>query len=322
MFRELHIGVLVPAFNEERLILRTLASMPPLVDRILVIDDGSKDNTAALAEGTGDPRVEVIRHGRNRGLGQALATGYKRGAELTDIDAWVVMASDNQMDPEDLPAVLAPIANGQALYVKGNRLFYPGVRDVMPKHRFLGNAGLTLLTKFATGYFHLVDPQCGYTAIHKDALRFLDLEHPHQGYGYNAHLLMQLNLYNVAVVDVPVRPVYGEAVSKIRLGSYIPRVSALLIRCAFRRIVHKYFLRDFHPAGIAYAVSLVAWPVAIWSGLVLLVRRLSEIHQPLGLDMLPTLLLFMLSSLAGTMLLLAAIWMDIEYSRSRRFPLA
>ena len=322
MFREHHVGVLVPAFNEERLIVRTLTGLPGLVDRILVIDDGSKDQTAALAEKSGDPRVEVIRQGVNRGLGQALATGYLRGAELKEIDVWVVMASDNQMDPADLPAVLAPIADGRALYVKGNRLFYPGVRDVMPRHRFLGNAFLTLLTKFATGYFHLVDPQCGYTALHRDALPFLDLEHPHQGYGYNAHLLMQLNLYNVAVVDVPVRPVYGEAVSKIRLASYIPRVSALLLRCTLTRIAHKYFIRDFHPAGIAYAVSALAWPVAVWSGLVLLIRRLSHFDQPLGLDMLPTLLLFMLSSLAGTMLLLAAIWMDIEYSRSRRFPLA
>ncbi len=322
MFRNLKVGVLVPAFNEERLITRTLAGLPPLVDRILVIDDGSRDQTAALAESTGDPRVEVIRHGVNRGLGQALASGYRRGAELPEIDVWVVMASDNQMDPADLPAVLTPIADGHALYVKGNRLFYPGVRNVMPKHRFLGNAALTLLTKFATGYFHLVDPQCGYTAIHKDALRYLDLENPHQGYGYNAHLLMQLNLYNVPVVDVPVRPVYADEVSKIRLASYIPKVSVLLIRCTFNRIIHKYLVRDFHPAGIAYAVSLVLWPVALWSGLVLLVRRLSEINRPLGLDMLPTLLLFMLSSLAGAMLLLAAIWMDIEYSRSRRSPLA
>jgi glycosyltransferase involved in cell wall biosynthesis len=322
LFRNLHVGVLVPAFNEERLIGRTLAGMPPLVDRILVIDDGSRDQTAALAGQTGDPRVEVIRHDVNQGLGQALATGYLRGAALTDIDVWVVMASDNQMDPADLPAVLTPIADGRALYVKGNRLFYPGVRDVMPRHRFVGNAALTLLTKFATGYFHLVDPQCGYTAIHKDALPFLDLKNPHRGYGYNAHLLMQLNLYNVAVVDVPVRPVYGEAVSKIRLLSYIPRVSALLVRCTVKRITQKYLVRDFHPAGIAYAASAVAWPVALWSGLVLLVRRLSEINQPLGLEMLPTLLLFMLSSLGGTMLLLAAIWMDIEYSRSRRFPLA
>jgi len=228
-----------------------------------------------------------------------------------------VMAGDNQMDPRDLPSLVDPIVTGRALYVKGNRLFYPDVWRIMPAHRYLGNALLTLLTKFATGYFQLLDPQCGYTAIHRKAIAFLDLDHPHPGYGYNARLLMQLNVYNVPVVDVPVRPVYGESVSKIRLSTYVPSVAWLLLRCFVRRIVVKYVVRDFHPIGLAYLSLAALLPIALYTGGILAYRRLTRLSSPVSLDMLPTLLLFMLTALAALIIFLFALWMDIEYTRSR-----
>lgn len=317
MIRGLKVGVLVPAYNEERLILKTLGNIPEGVERVLVVDDGSSDRTPELLASVSDPRVGVVRHERNRGLGQALATGYRRALEETGIDVWAVMAGDNQMDPADLEALIAPIAEGRAQYVKGNRLFHPEVWRIMPAYRFFGNSMLTLLTKFATGYFQLLDPQCGYTAIQRDAIRCFDLERPHPGYGYNAHLLMQLNLYNVAVTDVPVRPVYGEAQSKIRLRSYVPTVAWLLLRCFARRIFLKYVLRDFHPIGLVYLALCALTPIALYSGGVLAYQRLSHLSSPLSLDSLPSLLLFVLTALASLILFLFAIWMDIEYTRSR-----
>jgi glycosyltransferase involved in cell wall biosynthesis len=317
VIRGLKVGVLVPAYNEERLILKTLEGVPPSVERVLVVDDGSTDRTAELLASVKDPRVSVIRHERNRGLGQALATGYRRALDEPHVDVWVVMAGDNQMDPGDLDALVAPIAEGRAQYVKGNRLFHPGVWRIMPAYRLFGNSALTLLTKFATGYFHLLDPQCGYTAIHREAIRCFDLERPHRGYGYNAHLLMQLNLYNVAVADVPVRPVYGEAQSKIRLASYVPTVAWLLLRCFARRIFVKYVVRDFHPIGLVYLALTALAPIALYSGSVLAYHRLSRFSSPLSLEMLPSLLLFVLTALASLILFLFAIWMDIEYTRSR-----
>jgi glycosyltransferase involved in cell wall biosynthesis len=316
VIRGRRIGVIVPAFNEERLIGKTLGGMPPGVDRVVVVDDGSADGTATIIASIADARVAVVTHPRNLGLGQALATGYRRALDEPSIDIWVVMAGDNQMDPDDLPALVEPIIEGRAMYVKGNRLFYPSVWRVMPRHRFVGNAALTLFTKFATGYFHLLDPQCGYTAIHRDAIRFLDLERPHRGYGYNAALLMQLNIYNVAVVDVPVRPVYGDAVSKIRLRSYIPRVGWLLFRSFVHRIAVKYVVRDFHPVGLAYLMLAGLVPVALWSGGVLTYHRLRHLTSAVSLDMLPTLMLFVLTALASLMVFLFAVWMDIEYTRS------
>jgi glycosyltransferase involved in cell wall biosynthesis len=311
------IGVVVPAYNEQVLIGKTIGSMPPEVDVVVVVEDGSTDATATVLAGISDPRLLVIKHERNRGLGQALATGYRHALACDSADIWVVMAGDNQMHPLDLPAVVQPIVDRRALYVKGNRLFYPGVRQVMPGYRYVGNAVLTLLTKFATGYFQLLDPQCGYTAIHRHAIQFLDLDRPHKGYGYNANLLMQLNVYNVPVVDVPVRPVYGEAISKIRLWKYIPTVSWLLLRIFFRRIVLKYILRDFHPIGLMYLALAFLVPIAAYSGLLLFIGRLSNLSSPLSLEMLPTLMLFMLTTLSSINLFLFAIWMDIEYTRSR-----
>lgn len=311
------IGVIVPAYNEASLIRKTLGGIPPEVDAIIVVDDGSTDGTGDILAHVDDPRLAVFRHARNAGLGQALASGYRRALADDSIDVWVVMAGDDQMDPKDLPTVLEPIVEGRASYVKGNRLFYPSVWRIMPFHRLAGNAVLTLLTKFATGYFHLLDPQCGYTAIRRDALRFLNLERPHGGYGYNADLLKQLNIYNVAVVDVPVRPVYGEAVSKIRLWRYIPAIVWLLLKTFVQRIVIKYIIRDFHPVGLAYLAVAALSPIAVYAGAVLAYRRLTELSSPMSLQLLPTLLLFMLTALSSLILLLFAVWMDIEYTRSR-----
>ena len=317
MIRAHKIGVIVPAYNEESLIGKTLKGIPLEVDRIVVIDDGSTDNTRAVLAENVDPRILVIQHAQNQGLGQALATGYRHALAESSIDIWVVMAGDNQMDPHDLPKLVGPIIDRRAMYVKGNRLFYPSVWRIMPTHRYIGNAVLTLLTKFATGYFHLLDPQCGYTAIHRDAIQFLNLDHPHKGYGYNASLLMQLNIYNVPVVDVPVRPVYGEAISKIRLSRYIPKVSWLLFRSFVYRIIMKYIIRDFHPVGLAYLTLCGTVPVALYSGAVLFYRRVSDLSSPMDMHMLPSLMLFMLTALASLIVFLFAIWMDIEYTRSR-----
>jgi len=311
------VGVVVPAYNEERLLAKTLAAVPDAVYRIIVVDDGSTDGTAAILRAVQDPRVRVVTHEMNRGLGQAIATGYREAAKDHEVDIWVVMAGDNQMHPDDLPALVQPIIERRAMYVKGNRLFYPSVWRIMPLYRYLGNALLTLLTKFATGYFHLLDPQCGYTAIHRDAIRFLDLDHPHRGYGYNARLLMELNLYNVPVVDVPVQPVYGEAVSKIKVARYIPMIIWTLLSLFVRRVAGKYILRDFHPVGLAYLSLAVLVPVALYSGFLIAYLRLTELASPLSLESLPTLLLFVLTSLSSLILFLFAMSMDIEYTRSR-----
>lgn len=230
MFRQLRTAVVVPAFNEARKIAATVASIPDYVDDIFVIDDASTDETASAAATTRATPVHVVRHPQNRGVGGAIATGYRR-ALAGGADVAVVMAGDGQMDPDDLPALLAPIADGIADYVKGNRFKHPEVWTAMPKTRIVGNMLLSAATRVTSGYTHVFDSQCGYTAIHRRALEAIDLDVLWTRYGYPNDLLSRLFVAGVRVVDVPVRPIYGEHWrSGINLGTVVHPLPWVLLR--------------------------------------------------------------------------------------------
>jgi glycosyltransferase involved in cell wall biosynthesis len=177
------VAVVVPAFDEEPLVGETIRGVPELVDRIIVVDDASRDGTAAAAESVGDPRVQVVRHERNAGVGAAIATGYRRSLE-EGIDVTCVMAADNQMDPSELEELVGPVARGEVEYAKANRLVSGEAWTVIPRTRYLGNAVLSLLTKIASGYWHVADSQAGYTALSLGALRRLDLDRLYPRYGF------------------------------------------------------------------------------------------------------------------------------------------
>ncbi|HTJ41475.1 MAG TPA: glycosyltransferase family 2 protein [Kofleriaceae bacterium] len=208
MYRDARIAVIVPAFNEERAIANAIATIPAIVDHIVVIDDASADDTGARASAVGDARVEVVRHAENRGVGAALVTGYRRALEL-GAEIVAVMAGDGQMDPADLPALLDPICDGVADYVKGNRFLHPDVWSAMPRARIVGNVVLSAATRLTSGYKHVFDSQCGYTAASRAALEAIDLGGLFPRYGYPNDLLSRLHAAALRVVDVRVRPVYG-----------------------------------------------------------------------------------------------------------------
>ena len=210
MYRKLRVTVVVPAFNEARAIADAITTMPALVDRVIVVDDASADETSAraIACAQEDARVEVVRHAENRGVGAAITTGYRRALE-GDADAIAVMAGDGQMDPADLPALLDPIADGRADYVKGNRFLHPEVWSAMPRARIVGNVMLSAATRVTSGYKHVFDSQCGYTAASRAALEAIDLDGLFPRYGYPNDLLSRLHAADVRVCDVCVRPVYG-----------------------------------------------------------------------------------------------------------------
>jgi glycosyltransferase involved in cell wall biosynthesis len=228
MYRRSFIGVVIPAFNEARAIADAVATIPDFVDITLVVDDASTDDTAARAAASG--ATEVIRHPSNRGVGAAIATGYRRAREL-GCDAVAVLAGDGQMDPADLPALLDPIADDAADYVKGNRFMHPSVWTEMPPSRIVGNLVLSAATKLTSGYRHVFDSQCGYTAIARRALLALDLDRMQPRYGYPNDLLSRLNVVGMRVVDVPVRPIYGPHwKSGIRIGTALGPIPMVLIR--------------------------------------------------------------------------------------------
>jgi glycosyltransferase involved in cell wall biosynthesis len=238
MFRGHRIAVVVPAYNEADKIARTVRSIPGFVDHVVVVDDGSGDGTDRIALRSQRRGLEVVRHDRNRGVGAAIATGYRR-AHDAGADVTAVMAGDSQMDPADLATLVGAVVNGND-YAKGNRFAWPGVSRVMPPHRLAGNVILSLLTRVATGYRDLFDSQCGYTAANRRALGEILAGPMFERYGYPNDLLARLRVIDARVVDVPVRPVYGpEWRSGIRIARVIGPLSFVLARAFLRRLVRR-----------------------------------------------------------------------------------
>lgn len=213
MWREAAVHVVVPAYREERLLPRMLRRVPGFVDRIVVVDDGSDDGTAEAARSVEDPRIDVLRHPQNRGVGAAIVTGYRR-AFAHGASVAVVMAGDDQMHPDDLEALIAPVVRGDADYVKGNRMIHAEARQ-MPVLRRVAGRMLAFATRRATG-LSVGDTQCGYTALGATAAARLPLENLWPSYGYPNDLLGLLAGRRLRVREVPVRPVYADEASGVR----------------------------------------------------------------------------------------------------------
>ena len=241
MFRRHRIAVVIPAFNEADKIAGAIRSVPGFVDHVIVVDDGSRDDTAGVARRAarrgGGREVEVLVHAQNRGVGAAIGTGYARALAL-GADATAVMAGDGQMDPADLPRLLMPIVDGTADYAKGNRFASPGGWQQMPAVRLAGSVALSWLTRAASGYWRLFDSQCGYTAASRQALEAIGPERMFARYGYPNDLLARLGAAGARVVDVPVRAVYGPAWrSGLRPSRVALPIAWLLLRAFVRRVV-------------------------------------------------------------------------------------
>lgn len=272
MYRNKLIAVVVPAYIEELLIEPTLTSIPDFVDRIYAVNDASPDRTGAIIDtcAENDPRIIPIHHEKNKGVGAAIISGYKQAIK-DSMDIAVVMAGDNQMDPAFLPELLDPVADGVVDYTVGNRLVNEQFRKGMSKWRFVGNSVLTLLTKIASGYWQLMDPQNGYTAISRRALETISLDLVYPRYGYCNDLLVWLNTFGFRVKNIPHPARYGLERSKIKYSTYIVRLSWLLLNAFIWRMKTKYVLLSFHPlvffyiAGVFFTfLSLLFGLYALW----------------------------------------------------------
>ena len=310
MFEGKRVGVVVPAYDEEALIGATLGGIPPLVDRILVVDDGSSDRTGARALELGDSRVEVLTHERRSGVGAATLTGYRR-AMAEGLDVVVVMNGDNQMDPEDLPALVEPVAGGELDYAKANRLASGQAWQLIPKTRFFGNAILSMLTKIASGYWHVADSQSGYTAVSREMLAQLDLDHIYTNYGFPNDMLVHLNVWNARVRDFPSRPIYGVGErSDLRYRHVVPRIAWLLLKGFFWRLWEKYVKRDFHPLVFFYVMGFIATVSGVLLGMVVVGYRIAGYSIPIA-----TVVLVALLVISGLQFTLFAMWFDMESNK-------
>ena len=315
MFEDKTVAVVVPCYNEGTQIEQVLRTLPDFVDCVLVVDDKSTDGTVEAvrkhieADG-GSPEIVLLEQPRNQGQGSAVARGYREVLQR-GFDIAAVMDGDGQMDPEELALLVAPIARGRADYAKGNRLFYRGAWETMPHHRYLGNAFLSMLTKIASGYWHVADSQTAYVAISRRALELIDLDGLYPRFGYPNDMLVRLNVRNLRVADVPIRPVYnvGER-STMRLWKVMPTMVWLIFKRFCWRMAHKYVIHDFHPLVLFYSTGALMTLASVVLFVRMIVLWIVRDNIP---DMNALLWVFCLVSAAQ--FLLFAMWFDMEMNR-------
>jgi len=306
IYREHNICVVVPAFNDEKCIGPTLDSIPDYIFRIYVIDDASTDRTPEIIQKCAekDSRIIPIRHDKNKGVGAAVTSGY-REALKEGMDIAVVMTGDNKMDPAHIPAFLNPIIKRQADYAVGNRLQGPEFRRGMTTWRFLRNAFLTMLTKIASGYWQLMDPQNGYTAISKRALERINPSTIYPRYGYCNDMLVKLNAYSFKAVNVnhPARYDSGK--------TSIFRLVKLLFKDFLWRMKEKYIILNFHPLVFFYFFGTMCILTSIFLGIFAIYGKLMQM-EPLFVRATLTLILLFI----GSMFILFAMLFDMEQERN------
>ncbi len=315
MYKNKTVYVIVPAYNESTQIATVIETMPELVDCIVVVDDASSDDTTDIVEKYAQEgaRIVLIRHTVNQGVGGSIAAGYEYARDQK-ADMAVVMAGDGQMNPDDLPALLEPVAEDKADYAKGNRLISGEAYTKIPKVRYFGNAFLSLLTKISSGYWHLADSQSGYTVINKKALRAIDWGKMYRRYGQPNDILVRLNVYNFRVMDVPIEPVYniGEK-SGIKIRQVIFTISWLLVKLFLWRIKEKYIIRDFHPLVFFYFLGAAFGFLSMVLAIRMFLFWYLQGHIP-PINALATMFSFMSSS----QFTLFAMWFDMEANKVNR----
>jgi glycosyltransferase involved in cell wall biosynthesis/CheY-like chemotaxis protein len=313
IYRENNICVVIPAYNEEKRIGPTLASVPDYIFRIYVIDDASTDKTPEIIReyAEKDARITPIRHEINKGVGASVVSGY-REALKDGMDITVILAGNNQMDPVYLPRFLDPVINRRADYTVGNRLHGSEYSRGMPRWRFFGNTLLSLLTKIASGYWQLMDPQNEYTAISRRALERLDLNKIYPRYGYCNDILVKLNAFNFRAVNINYPARYNTAEnSGIRFRTYFFRVSWLLFKDFLWRLKEKYIVLNFHPLVFFYFFGAVIILISILFGAYSLYLALFWNVELFVRAALSLLLFFM-----GSMFFLFAMLFDMEQERN------
>lgn len=300
------IAVSIPAYKEEALIADTIRGIPEFVDIITVVDDASPDATFEKASAVDDPRLQVIRLEVNQGVGGAILAAHERALER-GADVIVVMGGDNQMDPDQMSRLLRPIIEDGYGYAKGNRFYSTVSTEGMPAYRVAGNMILTFLNKAASGYWNIVDPQNGYTAITREALEAVPFDRVSRRYEFENDMLIWLNIANVRATDVNIPARYGQEVSTIKLHTAVPRISWLLFRGFWRRMWLKYMLWSFSPIAVMLIAGIFALLLGLGFGIWATAQAIGGTSPTAG-----TAILAVVPFMSGFFLLLQALVLDIQ----------
>jgi glycosyltransferase involved in cell wall biosynthesis len=301
------IIAVVPAYNEAPHVAQVIETLPAFVDQVVVVDDCSQDGTLEAAAATAEPRLITLKTPQNQGVGGAMVLGYRHALEL-GADVIVKMDGDGQMAPEFMPHLLDALTDQGYDYAKGNRFLAGQSLAAMPRHRIFGNVLLTFLTKLASGYWHVFDPQNGYTAIKAGALRLLDLSRIHKRFFFENDMLVNLNYSSRRVKDVAIPARYGPEQSHLNIVGISVTFPFLLIHRFFRRISQKYVLRDFSPIALFLFLGLLLFGWGAGFGIYLWIETaITGRATPTG-----TIMLSLLPLILGFQLLLQAIVLDIQ----------
>jgi dolichol-phosphate mannosyltransferase len=304
-----NLAVVIPAYRVERELGGVLASIPAYVRHVIVVNDASPDGTAQVIEAAArrDGRISLVTHAKNRGVGGAMLSGYKKALEL-GAQIIVKLDGDGQMSPDDIPALVAPLVSGQADFTKGNRFRDFLALSQMPLMRRLGNVGLSFMAKVATGYWNCFDPTNGFLALRREALEQLPLERIHKSYFFEISQLNQLYLIGACLRDVPIPARYASETSSLSIFKVLVEFPPRLLTVFLRRILLHYFLYDFSMGSIYLLAGLPLFLFGLIFGSFEWVHYASRnIPAPTGTVMLAT-----LTVILGIQFLLSAISIDMQ----------
>jgi glycosyltransferase involved in cell wall biosynthesis len=303
------IAVVIPTYKANLHLRQVISGLPQMVNHIIVVDDKCPQNSGEIAVEMGkeDNRIIVVKHQVNQGVGGAVVTGYKKALEL-ECDIIIKMDADDQMDPAYLPDLIKPVAQGKAGYAKGNRFVDFTALRSMPRFRLIGNSALSFMVKACSGYWNMMDPTNGYTAISKDVLKKINLDKLAKRYFFESDMLIRLNIYNTVVKDVPIPARYGNEESSLSIRNTMLRFPFLLTKGLIKRFVLKYLIYDFNMASI---YTLVGMPMLLWGlfyGLYKWIENtIDQVATPTG-----TIMLSVLPLILGAQFVIAAINIDIN----------
>ncbi|MBV0894320.1 glycosyltransferase family 2 protein [Microbacterium sp. NC79] len=311
MYKNAIIAAVVPAYREEKMIAKVITTMPSFVDHIVIVDDCSPDGTSDAVRAVNDPRVTLIRHEVNKGVGGAIITAHRAALDL-GADVNVVMAGDAQMDPHYLPDLLNKVTDDGYGFAKANRFYGPESFKGMPGHRVFGNVVLSFMTKLSSGYWNLFDPQNGYTAVRTEVLKRIDLSSVAERYSFENDLLIKLNILQVSATDVPIPAVYGEEVSSIKLRKVVPELLNRLTVGYWSRIWYRYVLWSFSPIALLLFGGLLMTGIGVGISIWVIFQIASSVVATAA-----TVMLAALPLMIGIQMLLTSLQLDIQATPDR-----
>lgn len=307
------IAVVIPCYRVRSHILGVLSAIGHEVSRIYVVDDCCPEGSGRLVEEKcSDPRVHIIWHSENRGVGGALKSGYRQAIE-DGMEIVVKIDGDGQMDPKLIPLFIRPILAGEADYSKGNRFYDLEKIRSMPAIRIFGNAVLSMVAKFSTGYWNVFDVTNGYTAIHTKVLRKISFTKISDRYFFETDMLFRLNTIRASVIDIPMDAVYGDEKSSLKISSILTDFTLKHLKNSFKRVFYNYFLRDMTIASLELMLGTVLLGFGVCHGLFHWIQALATGSATSS----GTVMLAALPTIVGLQMLLAFVTFDVSNVPSR-----